>query len=134
MSGIAGILNLDGAPVDRRLLQRMTEFMAFRGPEALEIWSDGAVGLGHAMLRTSCEAERERQPASLDGQAWITADARLDGRAELIEKLQTCGRSGLDSASDAELLLHSYHAWGDACVEHLHHPRRDRNAGEIGRA
>ncbi|PYU16140.1 MAG: asparagine synthetase B [Acidobacteria bacterium] len=119
MSGIAGILNLDGAPVDRRLLQRMTEFMAFRGPDALEIWSDGAVGLGHAMLRTSCEAERERLPTSLDGQAWITADARLDGRAELIEKLQTCGRSGLDSASDAELLLHSYHAWGDACVEHL---------------
>ncbi len=119
MSGIVGILNLDGAPVDRRLLQRMTEFMAFRGPDALEIWSDRAIGLGHAMLRTSRGAERERQPASLDGQAWITADARLDGRAELIERLQTGGRSGLDSATDAELLLHSYHVWGDACVEHL---------------
>ena len=34
MSGITGILNLDGAPVDPGLLTRMTEFMTFRGPDA----------------------------------------------------------------------------------------------------
>lgn len=34
MSGIVGIMNLDGAPVDRDLLKRMTEFLAYR--DALE--------------------------------------------------------------------------------------------------
>ena len=37
MSGITGILNLDGAPVDPGLLTRMTEFMTFRGPDAQRV-------------------------------------------------------------------------------------------------
>jgi asparagine synthase (glutamine-hydrolysing) len=65
MSGFAGILNLDGAPVDRSLLERMTRGLAFRGPDAEGIWSDGAVGWGHALLRTTHEAAREMQPAGL---------------------------------------------------------------------
>ena len=38
MSGIVGIVHFDGALVDRQLLGRMTAFMAFRGPDAQEIW------------------------------------------------------------------------------------------------
>ena len=41
MSGIVGIVHFDGAPVDRHLLGQMTAFMAFRGPDAQEIWIDG---------------------------------------------------------------------------------------------
>ena len=37
MSGIAGIANFDGAPVDRGLLTRLTESMRFRGPDAQQI-------------------------------------------------------------------------------------------------
>ena len=119
MSGIVGIVNLDGAPVDRHLLQQMTEAMAFRGPDAQEVWSLSSVGLGHAMLRTTHESVRERQPASLDGEVWITADARVDARAELISKLESKGRCGVKAATDAELILHAYHVWGEECVEHL---------------
>ena len=68
MSGIVGIWNLDGAPVDRGLLEQMTRFMAFRGPDDQQTWLDGPVGLGHAMLRTTTESLRERQPCSLDGE------------------------------------------------------------------
>ena len=119
MSGIVGIVNLDGAPVDRKLLRRMTDFMAYRGPDAQEIWSDGPVGFGHAMLRTTWEAETERQPLSFDGDVWLTADARIDARADLIAKLEAKGRAGAKLANDAELILHAYHAWGDDCVNHL---------------
>ena len=35
MSGIVGIFNRDGAPVHRDLLQRMTDSLAYRGPELL---------------------------------------------------------------------------------------------------
>ena len=36
MRGIAGIVNVDGAPVDEVLLREMTQHMAFRGPDAQE--------------------------------------------------------------------------------------------------
>ena len=53
MSGFVGLLNCDGAPVDRALLEQMTGFLKFRGPDAQEIWLDGSVGFGHALLRTT---------------------------------------------------------------------------------
>ena len=99
MSGIVGIVHFDGAPVDRHLLGQMTGFLAFRGPDAQEIWIDGNVGFGHTLLKTTDESEHERQPFTLDGQVWIVADARVDARRELIPQLQgprprrsLCGR------------------------------------------
>ena len=53
------------------------------------------------------------------GQVWITADARVDGRDDLVRKLAAKGRLELKNATDPELVLHAYHAWGDDCVEHL---------------
>ncbi len=119
MSGICGIVNFDGAPVDREVLQALTSFMAFRGPDAQEVWLDGQVGFGHTMLRTTFEAEREHQPLTLDGKVWITADARIDDRATLKGKLGARGCVGLESATDPELILHAYDTWGEACVDHL---------------
>jgi asparagine synthase (glutamine-hydrolysing) len=113
------MINLDGSPIDRQLLDRMTRFMAFRGPDALVTWVDGAVGFGHTLLRTTVESERERQPSSLDGQVWITADARIDDRANLINKLVGQGREATLEVPDAELILLAYHAWGERCVDHL---------------
>ncbi len=119
MSGIVGILNVDGAPVNRRLLQRMTDGMAYRGPDAQVVWADHHVGFGHAMLRTTVDAQQEWQPVSLDGHVWMTADARVDGRTDLIRKLATHGRGNLGTATDAELILHAYHVWGQECLAHL---------------
>ncbi len=117
-----GILNLDGAPVDRVLLEGMTLSLAFRGPDAQEVWCQGPVGLGHALLQIASGTPLEKQPAQIDGRLWIVADARIDARAELIgklkEKCQT-SRALTLSTPDAELILHAYDAWGDACVEHL---------------
>ncbi len=87
MSGFVAILNLDGAPVDQPLLERMAQGLVFRGPDAQGIWSQGEVGLGHALFRTTPEAAHERQPAALDARLWIVADARVDARAELSPSL-----------------------------------------------
>jgi asparagine synthase (glutamine-hydrolysing) len=119
VSGIVGILNLDGRPVDRDLLLRMCASLSYRGPDAQEIWSEGPIGFEHAMLQTAGESPGDRQPSSLDGHVWITADARVDGRGDLIRELQGKGRHAARSATDAELILHAYHAWGELCVQHL---------------
>ena len=120
MSGIVGIVHFDGAPVDRHLLARMTNFMALRGPDAQEIWVDGNAGFGHALLKTTDEAEHERQPFTLDGRTWIVADARVDARRELIPELQAKGHENLTpDATDVELILRAYLVWGEDCLEHL---------------
>lgn len=119
MSGILGVLQRDGTAVDRRLLQSMTEFLAFRGPDAQRVWIDGPVGLGHALLRTTFEQAQETQPCTVDGNAWIIADARIDDRARLKAELEDRGQPVSAGATDADLILHGYSAWGDACVEHL---------------
>lgn len=119
MSGIAGIYNLDGRPVDSQLLTRMTDSLAFRGPDALQVWNRGSVGFGHTLLRTTDESTDEHQPLSFDNQIWIVADARIDGREDLVRKLNANGRNASLLKPDVELILHAYHVWGEACVEHL---------------
>jgi asparagine synthase (glutamine-hydrolysing) len=119
MSGIAGIVNLNQARVERRLLQRLADFLAFRGPDAQETWIDHNFGFAHTSLRTTFESEHEHQPFTLDGKVWIVADARVDARKELIAELAASGRILPPEATDVELILRAYHAWGESCVEHL---------------
>lgn len=119
MSGITGIVNLDGAPVDPRVLSAMTQSMAFRGPDTQGIRCLGSAGLGCTLLRTTTESAQEQQPASFDGKVWIISDARIDARGELIGKLQAKGRDVPAASPDVDLILHAYHVWGRACVEHL---------------
>jgi asparagine synthase (glutamine-hydrolysing) len=118
VSGILAIIDLDGAPMDDGLLRKMTASMAFRGPDAQETVTDSHVGLGHAMLRTTSEVADERQPKSLGGRLWITADARLDAREKLIHKLRSRGHI-VERATDAELILKAYSVWGTGCINHF---------------
>ena len=119
MSGICGIVNFDGAPVDAQLLVAMTKSLSFRGPDAQEARAEANMGFGHALLRTTSEAERELRLFSVDGSVWVTADIRIDGRAELVATLQPRVRASLAAASDPELLHYAYGSWGERCVEHL---------------
>ena len=119
MSCIAGILNLDGGPVDGEMLERMTAAMSARAPDGCRVWCAGNVGFGHAMLRVSTDVSAEDQPFTLDGQVWITADARIDGRADLLKRLRLSGEEMRGGASDAEILLHAYRAFGESFQEHV---------------
>jgi asparagine synthase (glutamine-hydrolysing) len=122
VSGFVGLANAGGAPVDVPLLARLTEAMAYCGPDGRDTWTDGPVGLGHALLSLTPEAgsaDAERQPASLDGRTWIAADARIDGRPDLADELRAAGRDVGADTPDAHLVLHAYAAWGERCPEHL---------------
>ena len=45
---------------------------------------------------------------------WLKANARIDGREELIQQLKLTA-----SPTDDELILHAYETWGEDCVKHL---------------
>lgn len=119
MSAISGIFQLNGAPADPQPLRRMVEFLRPQGPHGESVWHQGPAALGHNLFRATIESEHEAQPMSLDGQVWITADAFLVGREELVEALRAAGREASLLRPDAELLLHAYHVWGPDCVERL---------------
>jgi asparagine synthase (glutamine-hydrolysing) len=119
MSGFAGIVNLDGAPIDRALVERFEEFLHSRGPDNQGQWIEGNVGFVHTLFATTRESLGEQQPMTLDGHSWIVADARVDGREDLIGELSARGRECSIERPDAELILHAYGVWGEACVEHL---------------
>jgi asparagine synthase (glutamine-hydrolysing) len=119
VSGYAGIFHFDGAPVERAWLEKMVDFLGFRGPDGSQVWCSGNAGLCHTLLRTSKDTDGKPQILSLDGGVtWIAGDIRIDDRQTLIAKLPGAA-ADLKKACSAELVLHSYAQWGESCVEHL---------------
>ena len=88
MSGIVGLYHADGAPVDERLLARLTRAMAFRGPHHQQTWRQDPIGFGHTLFKTTGQSEHEQQPWHFDGLS-IVADVRLDGRDDLIDRMES---------------------------------------------
>ncbi|MDB4947877.1 MAG: asnB [Gemmatimonadetes bacterium] len=119
MSGIVGVVHLDGSPAEGAQISLLAESMRFRGPDGTDARALGPAALGIALLRTTREAARETGLATLDGGVWIAADARIDGRGELVSALTAAGRHVDGSSTDPELILHAYSAWGESLVERL---------------
>ncbi len=108
MSGFAGVVSLDGAPADARLLERMAERLAFRGPDGTHITTKPGAGFCFTFLRTGPAPQCPSQPCSLDGRVWLLGDVRLDGRDDLRRKLQQQGDEIDGDVTDEELLLRAW--------------------------
>jgi asparagine synthase (glutamine-hydrolysing) len=119
LSGIVGMFHRNNAPVDAPLLHALTQSLACRSSDDNGVWVQGPVGFGHALPQTTWESRDKKQPASLDGEFWLTADARLDDRCELIRQLRDAGGKVSDLAPDTELILLSYRSWGPNCLDNL---------------
>jgi asparagine synthase (glutamine-hydrolysing) len=119
MSGILGLIYQDGRTVYDGQLKAMSEAIVHRGSDDSGLWCKGSAGFGHRMLWTTPESLHEKLPWWDEvGQLAITADVRLDNRAELSAQL------GLkdyptDRLTDSQILLAAYQRWREACLEHL---------------
>jgi asparagine synthase (glutamine-hydrolysing) len=118
MSGIAGIFYKDGAEVMRDDLAGMANGLRHRGPDGTRLWCQGSVGMVNCALHTTPESLLERMPSSNPAQtAVITADARIDNRAELLESLNL--NEPHSTISDGDLILRAYETWGENCASKL---------------
>jgi len=117
MSGFISILNFDGKPVEKPLLKTLVQTLKPRGPDRQDLWTDGQIGMGHTLFRTTYEAAYERQPATLDNRIWIVCSARIDDRKNLVNKLGIT--IDLSRTPDSELILHAYRKWDEECLDHL---------------
>lgn len=117
MSGIVGIYYRDERVVNCQELTPMVEAIAHRGTDGTGVWCENAIGLGHRLLWTTPESLLEQLPTG-EGHLVITADGRLDNRAELIRALGLDHRPA-EKITDSQLILAAYRTWGDRCPERL---------------
>jgi asparagine synthase (glutamine-hydrolysing) len=119
VSGIAGLIRFDGAPVEPGQVEKITGAIASRGPDGIAHWFDGSEALGQCMLRTTPESLEETQPlVSEDKGLVLVMDGRVDNGEQL--RREILGRGGqLRDRSDAELVLNAYAIWGEQCPERI---------------
>lgn len=119
MSGFVCLWNMDGRPVEPRLVRNMTDTIAHRGPDGVGYWTDRSIALGHRTLRTTPQSAYETQPLPDEANTLCLAlDGRVDNREELRDSL---GRTGLTfrTDTDAELVLRAYERWGQDCPQYI---------------
>ena len=118
MSGIIGIWNRDGKPVEKTLLDRLNQTIGHRGLDGSGSRVEGPVGLACQMNNVTLESQGDQQPVRHPSGVTLVFDGRLDNREKLISELR--GSAALDSgASDSKLILEAYLAFGENLAEHL---------------
>lgn len=116
MCGIAGILNLDGAPVDEALLPPMTDAIAHRGPDGEGRWVEGPVGFGHRRLAIIDLTSLGNQPMiSADHRYVLSYNGEVYNFRELRTELEAAGY-WFRSQTDSEVVLYAFAKWGPECV------------------
>ncbi len=119
MSGIIAVFNLDGAPADGEILAAMCYAVPEHAYHGQQIRLFGQVGLAHQHLWVTPEEIGEEQPLyDADSGLAITADARIDNRDVLFDKLRIERKQGQE-LSDATLILKAYQRWGETCTDQL---------------
>jgi asparagine synthase (glutamine-hydrolysing) len=118
MSGICGVLYLDGSPAAQDDVAAMLGRLAQRGPQGGSAIAEGPLALGHAALPTTPEAMAETMPFKhAPSGCVIVGDIRIDNRRELIAALGLGATSRI--VGDGELVLCGYLRWGTGCLDHL---------------
>ena len=121
MSGIIGLFGQPGNSPGSDVLHRMLARLQRRGPdrEAIEQPGPGAMlGVRKAGWEIAQQGGRLMPLMARRGSVTVAADATLYYKQDLQQKLALSG-SEPRYASEAELILDAWNAWGERCVEHL---------------
>ena len=119
MCGIAGIVHFDTTkPVDRPLLEKMTDVLSHRGPDGRGFYVDGHIGLGHRRLAIIDLTTGDQPKLSADENLVIVFNGEIYNYIELREELKALGHN-FTTASDTEVILNAYTEWGPECQKRL---------------
>jgi asparagine synthase (glutamine-hydrolysing) len=119
MAAIAGYLSHGGRQAPDHACDTMLSALTAFGPDGHECRCSGGVCFGRALRRFLPEDDFDHQPLTgAGGRFLLTADVRIDNRAELATKLAIS--SGDERRmSDAALLLRAWERWRLDCFDHL---------------
>ncbi|EAZ79806.1 asparagine synthase (glutamine-hydrolyzing) [Algoriphagus machipongonensis] len=121
MCGVAGIIKLKGEIQDTEInqLREGLKFQKHRGPDALGVWSDQKVALGHNRLSIIDLSTQANQPFSReDLQLKIIFNGEIYNYKELKKTLQE-KQYTFQTSSDTEVILAAYKEYGEKVCNHL---------------
>lgn len=96
----------------------MVQALHHRGPDGQGVWTDGAIGLGHARLAIIDLAGGAQPMGNEDGRIQVVFNGEIFNYLELREQLLKQGHQ-FSTASDTEVLVHLYEQHGDSFVDYL---------------
>lgn len=111
--GIAGMVNLNGDPVQPSEISQLTNLLAHRGPFGEGVWfsDDRTVAFGHRRLAIIDPTDGGYQPMrSKDGRYLIVFNGEIYNFLELRRELETQG-ARFRSQSDTEVILAAWRQW-----------------------
>ena len=112
MCGITGLVNKDGSTISSSVIERMTDSLEHRGPDAEGVWLSGNVGIGHRRLSVIDLSDSGNQPMvdvtdnyvlSYNGEIYNFKELR-----KLLEKEGFLFKTG----TDTEVVLNALIMWG----------------------
>ena len=116
MCGIAGIIG--NKPNNRITMYNMLEAQKHRGPDAMTVWDNPYVVLGHNRLSIIDLSETANQPmVSTCGRYTIVFNGEIYNYTELKEQLKVF--YNFRTQSDTEVLLAAYMQWGMSALDKL---------------
>ena len=123
MCGIAGFVTLDQRLAERVDLAGMVEALQHRGPDGngiVRFKETAFCGLGHTRLAVIDLSPAGRQPMQYQSTGtWIVFNGEIYNYRMLRRELETLDYQ-FSTATDTEVILNGYVAWGASVVEHLH--------------
>jgi asparagine synthase (glutamine-hydrolysing) len=118
LKAITGIYNLNREPVDRLAIEDMIDNVANWPCQERELQSQGYVGFGLRRRYARQPTIEGKGTNAKNSNILITANARIDNRDELINKLSLSHFEG-QHISDSDLIVASYKKWGEDCPMNL---------------
>ena len=109
---------LTNIPNSKSTLKLRLREINYRGPDNTEIISINDVTLGHLRLAIIDLDSRSNQPMSFDN-LLIVFNGEIYNHKEIRTKLESEKKYTFKTASDTEVLLKSYHAWGEKMLQYI---------------
>src|SRR5215467_601554 len=119
MCGICGQYNFgSNAPVERRVIEAMTESLVHRGPDDEGYYIAGAVGFGFRRLSIIDLAGGHQPMSDSEESVWVAFNGEIYNFLELRRELEGHGHV-FRTNSGTEVIVHGYKQWGDEVLNRL---------------
>ncbi|HHB77609.1 MAG TPA: asparagine synthase (glutamine-hydrolyzing), partial [Saprospiraceae bacterium] len=117
MCGITAVVALDGRRIPKELIQKMTDAIAHRGPDAEGFYHHPGLALGHRRLSVIDLSDKGNQPMPYKNLR-IVYNGEIYNFKEIRQELKAVGYA-FSSETDTEVVLAAYDFWGEDCVAHF---------------
>ncbi|MCC6242654.1 MAG: asparagine synthase (glutamine-hydrolyzing), partial [Gemmatimonadaceae bacterium] len=120
MCGFVAFLASKGTPAATdHWVRCLTDVIAHRGPDDSGIWRGDQVAVGFRRLAILDLSDDSHQPMTREDERFVLVfNGEIYNYIELRRELTALGHQ-FETSGDSEVLLASYRAWGEACVERL---------------